>query len=99
MNDHLNAVSLDKPITRDGQTIGLLHLRKPNAGELRGLSLINVLQMDVDALATLVPRIGTPTVHKAEVLQMDPADLLALGIVVAGFFQRKDEAGTASQPM
>lgn len=84
-------IVLDRPIQRAGQTIASLQLRKPTAGELRGLSLVTVLQMDVDALATLLPRISTPLVHKPEVLAMDPADLLECGIKVAGFFQRKNE--------
>lgn len=82
-------VMLDQPIQRPGQTIDAIALRKPRAGELRGLSMIAVLQMDVDALATLVPRISSPTVHTQEVMQMDPADLLAVGLVVAGFFQQR----------
>lgn len=91
-------VNLDRPIQRPGQTIDALQLRKPSAGELRGLSLVAVLQMDVDALAALLPRISTPTIHKAEALTMDPADLLACGIVVAGFLQQKGPKVQDSQP-
>ncbi len=91
-------VKLDRPIQRAGQTITSVHLRKPTAGELRGLSLVAVLQMAVDALATLLPRISTPTIHKAEALMMDPADLLACGIVVAGFLQQKGPKVQDSQP-
>ncbi|WP_439587671.1 phage tail assembly protein [Hydrogenophaga sp.] len=87
--DH--TVTLDQPIQREGQSIAALTLRKPASGELRGLSLINLLQMDVESLATLLPRISSPTVHRAEVLAMDPADTLAAGIVVAGFLQQKGE--------
>lgn len=87
-----NTVPLDQPIKRDGQVINALSLRKPAAGELRGLSLVSVLNMEVDALAALLPRISTPTIHKPEVLAMDPADILAAGIVVAGFLQQKGKA-------
>lgn len=86
-----NTIPLDQPIQRNGQTIDAFTLRKPAAGELRGLSLVNLLQMDVESLATLLPRISSPTVHKPEVLAMDPADILAAGIVVAGFLQQKGE--------
>lgn len=82
-------VHLDQPIQRDGQTIENITLRRPTAGELRGLHLVNVLQMEVDTLATLLPRICIPTIHRAEVLAMDPADLLAAGVELAGFFQQK----------
>ena len=87
--DH--TVTLDQPIQRNGQSVEAFTLRKPAAGELRGLSLVNLLQMDVESLATLLPRISSPTVHKPEVLAMDPADILAAGIVVAGFLQQKGE--------
>jgi hypothetical protein len=93
----MTTITLDTPIQRDGQTIASIDLRKPAAGELRGLSMLGLLQMDVEALATLLPRISTPTVSKPEALQMDPADLLAVGIQVAGFLQQKAET-TAYQP-
>lgn len=95
--DTSDMVFLDRPIQRAGQTIDFLHLRKPTAGELRSLSLVAVLQMDVDALATLLPRISTPTIHKPEVMAMDPADLLACGIVVSGFLQQKGGKDPDSQ--
>lgn len=91
-------IVLDRPIQRAGQTIAVLQLRKPTAGELRGLSLVSVLQMDVDALATLLPRISAPVIHKPEVMAMDPADLLACGIVVSGFLQQKGDKALESQP-
>ena len=86
-----HAIELDRPIVRGEQTVPTITLRRPNAGELRGLSLIALIQMDIDALSSLLPRISTPTIQKPEVLAMDPADLLECGIAVAGFFQRKGE--------
>ena len=96
--DTADLVVLDRSIQRAGQSIDALQLRKPTAGELRGLSLIAVLQMDIDALATLLPRISTPTIHKPEVMAMDPADLLACGIQVSGFLQQKGGKALDSQP-
>ncbi|KFA28137.1 tail protein, partial [Xanthomonas vasicola pv. vasculorum NCPPB 1326] len=46
---------------RGEQTITQINVRKPGAGELRGLKLTDVLQLDVTALATLLPRISSPT--------------------------------------
>lgn len=90
-------VKLDTPIQREGQSIELISLRKPAAGELRGLPLLGLLQMDVDAIATLLPRISEPMITKPEALQMDPADLLAVGVEVAGFLQQKTQ-NTGYQP-
>ncbi|PPU50061.1 phage tail protein, partial [Xanthomonas arboricola pv. corylina] len=49
----------------------------------------DVLQLDVTALATLLPRISSPTLTTADVNAMDPADLLAVGQEVQVFFLPK----------
>jgi len=82
-------VPLDTPIKRGEQTITEITLRKPAAGELRGVALTALLQMDVDALTAVVPRISTPTLTAAEVRAMDPADLVQIGGAVAGFLLQK----------
>ncbi|MOA64741.1 Phage tail protein E [compost metagenome] len=53
------------------------------------MSLTDLLQMDVNALITVLPRISTPSLTAPEVSRMDPADLLQLGSVVAGFLLPK----------
>ncbi|QGJ68099.1 phage tail assembly protein [Xanthomonas oryzae pv. oryzae] len=85
------AVSLDQPIVRGEQTITQVNVRKPGAGELRGLKLVDVLQLDVTAMATLLPRITSPTLTTADVNAMDPADLLALGQEVQLFLDEGPE--------
>ncbi|MFA1263643.1 phage tail assembly protein [Xanthomonas axonopodis pv. fascicularis] len=90
------AIPLDQPITRGEQTIADLKVRKPGAGELRGLKLAELLQMDVTALATLLPRISSPTLTTADVNAMDPADLLAVGQEVALFFLPKAQREAVS---
>lgn len=82
-------VTLDTPITRGEQTIVEISLRKPQSGELRGVSLTALLQMDVDALTTVVPRISTPALTQADMRTMDPADLVQIGGAVAGFLLQK----------
>ncbi|AMV07703.1 MULTISPECIES: phage tail assembly protein [Xanthomonas] len=90
------SIPLDQPITRGEQTITDLKVRKPGAGELRGLKLAELLQMDVTALATLLPRISSPTLTTADVNAMDPADLLAVGQEVALFFLPKAQREVVS---
>ena len=82
-------ITLDTPIQRGDTTITEVQLRKPKAGEMRGLNMADVLQMDVNALTKLLPRITTPSLTEAEIGNMDPADLLQLGSEVAGFLMRK----------
>lgn len=78
-------IALDTPIKRGDTTITEVTLNKPAAGALRGVALMPLLQMDVNALALVLPRISTPTLTAQEVLALDPADLMQLSTEVAGF--------------
>jgi len=84
-----NRVTLDTPIVRGSQSIETVTLRKPMAGELRGVALVELLQMQVEALATVLPRITTPTLTKQDVFNMNPADLLQCAQKVAVFLLPK----------
>lgn len=83
------SVPLQTPIVRAGETITTLQLMKPRTGDLRGLLLTELLQMKADTVAALLPRISVPTIVKSEVDEMDPADLVACSIEVAGFLVPK----------
>ena len=78
-------VTLDTPIARGNQVIASLTLRKPKSGELRGISLTELAQLDVGALIRLLPRISSPTLTTPDVEGMDPADLMSCGTEVIGF--------------
>ncbi|NNC24250.1 phage tail assembly protein [Salinisphaera sp. USBA-960] len=82
-------ITLDTPIQRGKSSIETITLRKPGAGELRGVALTDVLRMDVDALTSVVPRISQPVLTKSEVQGLDPADLVQCGSAVAGFLLTK----------
>jgi len=82
-------IKLDEPIKRGKTEITEITLRKPAAGELRGCSLTDLLQMDVAALQRVLPRISTPPLIEADVAAMDPADLFQLGAAVSGFLLPK----------
>lgn len=88
-------ITLDSPLQRGDQTITAITLRKPMAGELRGVNLMAIMQMDVAAAITLLPRITAPSLTTQEVERMDPADLLQLTSTVTGFLLPKSQA-TAS---
>lgn len=95
---YTKTITLDTPISRKGEEVAEITLRKPRAGELRGLSLTDVLQMDVNALGKLLPRISQPMITEAEVQTMDPADLVQLGGEVAGFLVPKRLKTEPEQP-
>lgn len=82
-------ITLDTPIPRGDTAITTIELRKPAAGELRGCSLTDLLQMDVAALVRVLPRITTPTLTEQDITRMDPADLLQLGTEMSGFLLPK----------
>ena len=88
---------LQTPIARKGgEPVATLQLMRPRTGDLRGLLLAEVLQMKTDAVAALLPRITLPTLMRHEVDEMDPADLVACAVEVAGFLVPK--AVMESQP-
>lgn len=86
-------ITLETPIVRGEQRIESLTLRKPTAGELRGLALNDLLRSDVASLQTLLPRISTPTLTAADAAALDLPDLAAIAGEVLGFFMsRADKA-------
>jgi hypothetical protein len=84
-------ITLDTPIQRGETTIDTLQLRKPKSGELRGLSLVDLGQLKVDALTKILPRVALPTITEAEAADLDPADLLACGAEIGGFLLQKSQ--------
>lgn len=82
-------ITLEQPIQRGDTTIATIDLRKPCAGELRGIKIIDLMQMDADALIKVIPRVSNPTLTDHEAARLDPADLLQIGAEVVGFFVTK----------
>lgn len=88
-NPNEAVVTLDTPIVRGTQEITEIVLRKPKSGELRGVALTDLLQMDVLALRKVLPRITTPSLTDYEIGNMDPADLVDCAGKVATFLLKK----------
>lgn len=91
MNDRLTekTVLLDTPIKRGETNITEIVLRKPQSGALRGTRLQAIMDMDVSAMMTIIPRISTPTLTTQEMAELDPADLTALSVEVVTFLLPK----------
>lgn len=90
-NRDVEVVPLDYPIKRSAGDIAQLTIRKPKAGALRGVTLMALAQIDVQALKIVLPRICDPILSPAEIIDMDPADLMSVGATVASFFLSKAE--------
>lgn len=84
-------VDLVEPITRGATTITQLTLRKPKAGELRGLTLSDVIGLEIAAILKLIPRISEPPLTDDECQNLDPADLTEIGGTIRGFFMTRAE--------
>lgn len=94
-NFNEETITLDTPIVRGETEITTLTLRKPASGELRGVSLVELANMDVLSLRKVLPRITNPTLTDIEIGRMDPADLLQCGVVVGSFLLKKSDREAA----
>lgn len=80
-------IALSRPIEREGEDpIAEVRLTEPGAGQLRGLKQSDIVQMDVGAILTLLPRITKPHLTSAECDNLRPRDLLRLSQEVVLFF-------------
>lgn len=77
--------TLPTPITLEGKEVTELNIRKPKAGDMRGLKTADILQMDINAFAALMPRI-CPSLSQAEFYNLDPDNLTAIQVDVVDFF-------------
>ncbi|MCD2163818.1 phage tail assembly protein [Comamonas koreensis] len=85
------AITLQQSITRGAQVITKVYVRKPKSGELRGIDLGAMLNANADAIMQVLPRVTEPFLVKHEVENLDPADLLMLGMALVSFFVPKAE--------
>lgn len=86
---HPDAITLDTPIKRGATEISSVVVTRPNSGALRGTTLMALANLDVIALRTVIPRVTQPSISSAEVDNMDPADLMAIGAKVGNFLLTK----------
>lgn len=83
--------TLAAPILRGEIAIDALTIRKPSAGQLRGLSLQNLLALDISEILNVVPRITMPPITGAEADMLDPSDVAEIGGAIRDFFMTQGE--------
>jgi hypothetical protein len=94
-----HTVTLAVPLRfSNGNSITALTLVRPSVRALRGISLAALVQMDVDALIKLLPRIAQPLVTEQMLGDLDPADLVSLANEVMGFLLEAAPSPPASSP-
>lgn len=88
-------VTLKQPLVRGENTIAEIELRKPNVPALKGLKLLDLMQSDVNAISTLLPRITLPTLTKVEIERLDIVDFTKLTGALFEVMNLTDEDGEA----
>ncbi len=91
----LQHVHLDTPITRGETQITELTLRKPKAGELRGISISDMFNMDTGAVLKLIPRVTSPSLTQAEAEGLELSDFSKIAIRITAFLLPKTEQDQA----
>ncbi len=87
MANVIEKVTLKNPIGKGDKKITQLEIRKPQAGELRGIAMTDVYRMDVEAYDVLLPRIATPTLNKNQIGEMSFEDISEIMGKVVGFLE------------
>lgn len=87
----IRTVALDNPIRRGETIIDTLQLRKPGAGELRGLAIADLARLDVSAILKVLPRITTPPISPEEAASLSIEDLFACSTEVGDFLLQKQD--------
>lgn len=84
-------IELEEPIARGDTAIATITLRKPAAGELRGLSLQDLMTCEISSILKVIPRISDPILTDVEANQLGTEDLAQCGGVIRGFFLTASE--------
>lgn len=90
-------VQLATPIKRGEETIGFVKLRAPLGGELRGLKMADLIQLDVTSIGRLLPRISEPVVSTQEFDAMTAGDITAISAEIADFLTPRAEKPASPQ--
>ncbi|AND12244.1 TPA: phage tail assembly protein [Proteus mirabilis] len=89
VNGDQATVTLEQPIMRGETKIEKVTVLKPNSGALRGVRLQPLMDMDVDSMMQVLPRITMPTLTKENVLSLAAGDLVNLSVQVVNFLLPK----------
>lgn len=89
MSTEFKTLDLEQPVVRGEQTIDKVSIRRPTAGEMRGVSLLDLSRMESTAISELIPRLTVPPLTKPEVNAMSLVDFMAIGVEIAGFLLPK----------
>lgn len=81
----MKKISFKTPITRGNQVFEAVEVREPLAGDLRGLSMAQVFNMDTDAIIKLSARITSPAILEHEIAALSLGDFTAIALAIVGY--------------
>lgn len=76
-----------------------LTIRKPLTGDLRGVKLVNFIELDIDSLAKVLPRVTTPSIEEHEVFELDLMDLTEITKAIASFLSETSSSAKTESPV
>lgn len=68
------------------KTLEKVTIRRPMGGDLRGVKLAMLQEIDAGVLFALLPRITTPLITEAHVQKIDPIDTVTIMVGINDFF-------------
>lgn len=92
-------LTLQHPIQREGGPIAALTLRKPKAGQLRGLNIQSLMVGDVTSVMTLLPRIASPIITPHEAAQLEAEDIAEAAGTIMLFFMTSAQKTVVEEAM
>lgn len=88
-------ISLARPVMIAGEMVSKLVFREPVALDLKGVKLLDLLQMDASAHAVLVPKICVePGISNEEFEMLSGSSLLEIMAEVVSFFAEAESPVT-----
>lgn len=91
-------ITLDHGFKQGDVIITELTLHKPNTGHCRGLNLKDVLSFDINALATLLPRITSPAMSAQNVYELELMDTLKFAEEIGNFLAPSPDLSATIEP-
>ncbi|WP_249962227.1 phage tail assembly protein [Histophilus somni] len=88
----MQKITLSKPLVMGEKTIDTLEVREPNAGDCRGINLMDLFnKLDTGAYMQLLPRITTPSLTAAQVASLSLMDMAKFVEAVSKTFNQEAE--------
>lgn len=82
----MKTIALTTPIPYGDKTLSEFVFRTPRAGDLRGLKLAGLSEMDVSLVLDLAKRLSNDAITDAQLAELSPYDLIKVTEGLFGFF-------------